>query len=509
MGKVVKAAVGLMIVTILSKIIGFAREQVLSFVYGASMYTDIYFATMNIPNVIFAAIGAALSTTFIPLYCDINNSLGEKKSLKFTNNILTIVFIICILIAILGFVFTEPLLKIFAFGFEGERLAIGIKFTKILIFSVVFIGISNVLTAYLQVNNNFTIPGLISLPQNIIVIISILLSAKYGPYVLVWGTLIGISSQVVFQLPFAYKERYRLKPHVDLKDSYLKKMLVLTAPVLAGVAVHQVNIMVDKNLASLLPEGSISALNFADRLNNFILALFITSIVAVVYPMLSKLSHEDNKEKFSDYIVKSSNSIILLVIPISIGAIVLSKPIVKLLFERGAFDDRATIMTSSALSMYSIGLVAYGLRDIINKVFYSLQDTKTPMVNGAISMGLNIALNIIFVKFMGHAGLALATSLSAIMCTLLLFYSLRKKIGDFGQEKIVRTTIKSVLSAILMGVSVSFSYKFIINHIEVGFIGQVISILGSVLSGIIVYGISVTILKIEEVYMIINLFNKK
>ena len=487
MSKVAKAAVGLMIVTILSKIIGFAREQVLSFVYGASMYTDIYFATMNIPNVIFAAIGAALSTTFIPLYCDINANLGEKKALKFTNNILTIVFIICIV----SFVFTEPLLKIFAFGFEGERLAIGVKFTRILIFSVVFIGISNVLTAYLQVKNNFTIPGLISFPQNIIVIISILLSAKYGPYALIWGTLIGISSQVIFQLPFAYKEGYRLKPHIDLKDTYLKKMLVLTGPVLVGVAVNQVNIMVDKNLASLLPEGSISALNFADRLNNFILALFITSIVAVVYPMLSKLSHEDNKEKFSEYVVKSSNSIILLVIPISIGAIVLSKPIVKLLFERGAFDASATLMTASALSMYSIGLVAYGLRDIINKVFYSLQDTKTPMINGAISMGLNIVLNLIFVKFMGHTGLALATSLSALICTLLT------------------TAIKSLLSAILMGVCVTFTHEFIINHAGVGFIGQVISIFGAVLAGVIVYGISVIILKIEEVSMIINLLIKK
>lgn len=509
MSKVAKAAVGLMIVTILSKIIGFAREQVLSFVYGASMYTDIYFATMNIPNVIFAAIGAALSTTFIPLYCDINANLGEKKSLKFTNNILTIVFIICILIAILGFIFTEPLLKIFAFGFEGERLAIGVKFTKILIFSVIFIGISNVLTAYLQVKNNFTIPGLISLPQNIIVIISIILSAKYGPYVLIWGTLIGISSQVIFQLPFAYKVGYRLKPQIDLKDSHLKKMLVLTGPVLVGVAVNQVNIMVDKNLASLLPEGSISALNFADRLNNFILALFITSIVVVVYPMLSKLSHEDNKEKFSEYIVKSSNSIIILVIPISIGAIVLSKPIVKLLFERGAFDISATLMTASALSMYSIGLVAYGLRDIINKVFYSLQDTKTPMINGAIAMGLNIVLNIIFVKFMGHAGLALATSLSALICTFLLFYSLRKKIGNFGQEKILTTAIKSLLSAILMGVCVTFAHAFIINHTGTGFIGQVISILVSVLAGVIVYGISVIILKIEEVSMIIDLLMKK
>ncbi len=166
-------------------------------------------------------------------------------------------------------------------------------------------------------------------------------------------------------------------------------------------------------------------------------------------------------------------------------------------------------MTAIALAMYSIGLVAYGLRDIINKVFYSLQDTKTPMINGAIAMGLNIILNIAFVKFMGHAGLALATSLSALICTFLLFFSLKKKIGDFGQKKILITTIKSIFSAVLMGVAVSITYKFILNYIGLGFIGQVISISVSVLVGVLIYGIFVTIFKIEEVSMIINLVVKK
>lgn len=509
MSKVAKAAIGLMIVTILAKVVGFAREQVLAIVYGAGMYTDIYFATMNIPNVIFAAIGAALSTTYIPLYCDINTNLGPKKAQKFTNNILSIVFCICICIAIFGLVFTEPLLKMFAIGFEGERLAIGIKFTRILISSIIFIGISNVLTAYLQVKNNFTIPGLISLPQNIIVIISIILSSKYGPYSIVWGTLIGMASQVILQLPFVYKEGFRLKPHIDFKDEHLKKMIVLTGPVIVGVAVNQVNIMVDKNLASILPDGSISALNFADRLNNFILALFITSIVAVIYPVLAKLSHSDNKVKFNEYIVKSCNSIILLVIPISVGAIVLSTPIVKLLFQRGAFDSKATSMTAIALSMYSIGLVAYGLRDIINKVFYSLQDTKTPMINGAIAMTLNVVLNLSLVKSMGHAGLALATSISALICTFLLFRSLQKKIGDFGQKKILQTTIKSLISSIIMGACTYLVYNFISQVIGDGFIQQVTSIGTSVLVGIIVYAILVLILKIEEVFIIIDIIKKR
>ncbi|MGL5752566.1 MAG: murein biosynthesis integral membrane protein MurJ, partial [Paraclostridium sp.] len=319
MSKVVKAAVGLMLVTILAKILGFAREQVLSYAYGLGTYTDVYIMTMSIPNVIFATIGAALSTTFIPIYCDIDKKQGEEEAKKFTNNILSIVFIMCLLISILGIVFTEPLLKVFAFGFEGEKLALAIKFTRILIVSIVFIGMANVLTSYLQVKNNFTIPGLISLPQNIVVIIAILLSMKYGIYTLVWGTLIGISTQVLFQLPFAYKEGFRLKPRINLKDNNLKKMLILTGPVLVGVAVNQINIMVDKSLASTLETGAIGALNFADRLNGFVLALFITSIAAVIYPMLSKLSSEDNRDKFEEYIVKSSNSIILLVVPVSVG----------------------------------------------------------------------------------------------------------------------------------------------------------------------------------------------
>lgn len=509
MSKVVRAAAGLMLVTIFAKVIGFAREQVLSFAYGTSMYTDIYVMAMNIPNVIFAAIGAALSTTFIPIFCEINQNEGEVEAQKFTNNILSIVFVMCLLIAIVGLIFTEPLLKVFAFGFEGETLSIALKFTRILIVSIIFIGIANVLTSYLQVKNNFTIPGLISLPQNIIVIISIIISIKYGIYAMVWGTLIGMSMQVLFQLPFAYKEGYRLKPHINLKDKNLKKMLILTGPVLVGVAVHQINMMVDKSLASTLGEGSISALNFADRLNSFVLALFITSIVAVVYPMLSKLSTEKNKEQFEEYIVKSSNSIIILVMPVAIGAITLSTPIVKLLFQRGAFDTQATQMTSIALAMYSVGLVAYGLRDIINKVFYALKDTKTPMINGAIAMGLNIVLNIILAKFMGHAGLALATSLSAIICTILLFVSLSRKIGYFGQNKIIKTTLKAIVAAVIMGIITNIAYRYIDATLAEGLINQVISLGTSVIIGAIAYGLLIIIFKIDEVHMILNIIKKR
>ena len=509
MSKVVKYAASLMAVTILAKVVGFGREQVLSYAYGASMYTDIYIMAMNIPNVIFAAIGAALSTTFIPIYCDISENQGEKEANKFTNNILTIVFILGLIIAIFGLVFTKPMLKVFAYGFSGETLSTAINFTRILIGSVLFIGIANVLTSYLQVKNNFTVPGLISLPQNIIVIAAIIISIKYGPYAMVWGTLIGMSMQVLFQLPFAYKEGYKIKPYLNLRDKNLKKMLILTGPVLIGVTVHQVNTMIDRSIASTLGEGSISALNFADKLNSFVLALFITSIAAVIYPMLSKLSTSKNKEMFEDYIVKSSNSIILLVMPVAVGAIILATPIVRLLFERGAFDETATQMTSIALVMYSVGLVAYGLRDIINKVFYSLQDTKTPMIYGVVAMGLNIIFNIILSRFMGHAGLALGTSLSAIICTILLYINLGKKIGDFGQLKIIKTAIKALIASIAMGVITGFTYNYIDSILSSSLINELVSLSIAVLTGAIVYGILILIMKVEEVDMALDIIKKK
>lgn len=161
-----------------------------------------------------------------------------------------------------------------------------------------------------------------------------------------------------------------------------------------GVAVNQINAMVDRTLASTLVEGSISALNYANKLNGFVLTLFITSVALVIYPLLSRLSSEDNTRKFTESVVTSINSVVLLVMPVSVGAIVLATLIVKMLFERGEFDERATNMTSVALVMYPIVMVAFGLRDILGKIFYSLQDTKTPMINGVIAMVLNIILNV-------------------------------------------------------------------------------------------------------------------
>lgn len=510
MSKVTKATLGLMIATIIAKVLGFARELVLASAYGVSIYSDAYITAMNIPLVILSIIGATLNTIFIPIYYEINKQLGEEGSLKFTNNVFNIIILVCALLTILCLIFINPLVRMFAIGFKGDALNVAVNFTKITISGIIFTGLSYLMTAYLQIKNNFIIPGLISVPKNIIIIFSIILSyVLLDPYIMIWGSLIGFIIEFLFQVPFVIKNGYRYKLYINICDKYIKKAIYLIGPVLIGVAVNQINTMVDRTLASTLAEGSISALNYANRLNGFVITLFITSVVAVIYPKLSKLSSEGNRTQFINSVSRSINSVIILVVPISVGAIVLANPIVRLLFERGNFDARATEMTSIALVMYSIGMVAYGLRDILSKVFYSLQDTRTPMINGAIAMAMNIVLNIILVKYLQLSGLALATSISAIICIFLLFYKLKNKIGYFGQDKIIDTTLKVILSSIIMGICTFILYKSIISFLGTQYIHMIIALFSSVLVGVLVYSILIVLFKVEEVIVIKATLKKK
>lgn len=505
MSKLAKATFGLMVATMIGKVLGFGRELVLASGYGAGIYSDAYITAMNIPIVIFGVIGSTLATVLIPMYMEVNRDLGEKKSLVFINNVFNLVILACIILGALGFIFTKELVGIFAVGYEGEALKIAINFTRITILGIVFTGLSYVMTSYLQIKDNFTTPGLSSVPKNIIIIISILLSLKYNPYIMIWGTLLAMASEFLYQLPSAIKLGYRYIWCIDLKDKYIKKMAWLMGPVLIGVAVNQVNILIDRTLASTVVEGAVSALNYADKLNGFVISIFITSISAVIYPLLSQLTSDQDKSRFTSAVVKSINCVVVLVLPISVGTIVLAQPIVRELFQRGAFDSKATYMTALALSMYSIGMVSFGLRDVLGKIFYSLQDTKTPMRNGLITMAMNIALDFVFVGSLGLAGITLSTSISSIICILLLFRSLKKKVGYYGQDKIKKTMFKSALASVIMGFVIYNLYQYMMRRS----INGDICLFGVICVGVAVYGLLVILFKVDEIKIVTDVLKRR
>ena len=522
MSKIIKSTAILFILTIISKVIGFCRETILVSTYGASMISDVYITSMKIPMTLFAIIASAVATTFIPKFYEVEKNEGSECALAFSNNLINIVIIVSLLLSILGFVFAEHLVKLFAMDFTGEKFDLTVKFTRILVFTMTFVGLSDIMTGWLQIKEKYSIPALIGIPYNIIIILSIIISSKGNVMILVLGSFMAASLLfkgnelriihlcsnkhffLLFQLPFAYKNGYKYKQYLDIKDDNIKSIILLLMPVVVGVGATQINSVIDSTLASTLGDGMITVLNSASRLQEFVTTLFITTIVSVIYPIFSRLSNDEDSSEFKDIIRKSLNIVILIIIPVSVGAIVLANPIVKILFERGKFDSNATIMTAQALRCYAIGISASGITTILNRIFYSMKDTKTPMINGVISIVVNIIFNLILINFIGHMGLALATSISALVKLGLMFRKLKERIADFGQDLILKAFRKVMIASTVMGVVVCLMNSGI-NHLSI--INSKVYVLGLflvILIGALLYAFMIMKMNIEEVKIILD-----
>lgn len=499
-----KTAIIIMFITIISKISGFARDVTLSYFYGASNISDAYLIASTIPNVIFSFIGAGISTGYIPMYSQIEQESGEEVGNRFTNNLINMLIIVSTIFILLGLLYTKQIVKIFASGFDGESLVLAIEFTRLNLFGIYFTMLIYIYNGYLQIKGNFIVPALIGIPMNFIIIASIFLSTKTNIIVLSFGIVIAKIAQLLFIIPFAKKKGYSYKFVLNKQDDKIRKMASLGLPVIIGVSVNQINALIDRTIASRIVMGGVSALNYANQLNLFIQGLFVLPLATVMYPLISKMVVEKNISDLKKSVSEAISVVNLLVIPATVGSMIFSEPVVKLLFGRGAFDVNAIRMTSYCLFFYSLGMIGFGLREVLSRTFYSLQDTKTPIVNAAIAMIMNIILNILLSKYMGIGGLALATSLSAIFCTGLLFISLSKKIGPFGMKQISISFLKILFASLIMGTFAKFSF----NHLTAS-LSQNLSLLISIGIGAISYFIIIYFMKIEDVDVMVEVIKKK
>lgn len=506
MSKAARATVLLMIVTIVSKILGLFRDSVLASAYGTGKYAAVYSTANSISTILFAVIGTALATSLIPLYNKLASEDSTERAMGFLNSVVNLVVIVCLSIAGLGIIFAGPLVKVFAPGYQGDVYTLCVQYTRILLPSIVFVGLANIFTSYLQIKKRYVIPGFIGMPYSIIIIVSIYLSLKTSPMVLVIGTLIAISAKALFQLPFVYKEGYRYRPKINLKDPVMKDMMILILPVVIGVGANQINSIVDKSLASLLGTEVVASFSYAIKLYEFVQALFITSILAVIYPRLSSMIVSDRMDSFLNSLKKTMNVIIVALVPIIVGCIVLSRQIVEVLFQRNAFTSKDTTMTASILWIYVIGILAFALRDVLTRGFYSMEDSKTPMINSIISIVFNISLNLILVKPLGYKGLAIATAVSAYIGLLLFNRSIRKKIEGYSSRDNYIVFVKSLFAALIMGLGVKLVYGIVASSLVGGLLFKLIALASAVGVGVIVYALIMHFLRVEEYEMIFDMF---
>lgn len=451
----------IMIITIITKVFGFLREIALTYFYGASAISDVYLIAETIPRSIFALVGTGLATTFIPIYNKIQKEKGEEEGHRFSSNVMNSVLILTAVIIFIVLFFTPQVVNLFASGFEGETMALAITFTRISIIGILFSGLIYILNAYLQLRDSFVIPALISLPMNLVIILSFYLGNKIDDKILAYGLVASVLIQLLFILPSVVKNRFRYHLVIDWKDLYLKEMLYLALPIIIGTSVNQLNVLVDKNIASNVTVGGISALNYANRLNVFIQGLFVTPIITVIYPNISRKVIHSDYSGLKKVINESIVYISLLVIPATVGAMVLAEPIIELLFLRGKFDATAASLTSQALFYYALGMFAFAMREIFSRIFYSYKDTKTPTINAIIGVALNIVLNLILSRYLGIGGLALATSISAMVTTFLLVYQLRKKVTHFGLRETGVKIAKITGASLFMGIVAFGLFRFL------------------------------------------------
>ena len=501
--KLAKAAGIIMFISLISRVIGLLRETLIASSFGTTYQTDSYLMALQIPTILFGIIGVAITTAFIPILSETNKKSGREEMFKFANSVMNLLLIFSVILFVLGFLFTPNLVNILAPKFQGRTKDLTLILTKLSVINLLFLSLNSGYTAILQSMDEFTAPALVGIIMNVPIIVYILIGNKHGVVGLTIATLIGDGLQILIQIPWLIKNKYKYNFKVNLKDERLKRLLFLIGPVIIGTSVNQINTLVQTNMASGLSEGSIAALDYANKLFQMLYFTFAAAIVTVIFPALSREGRSTDFTIFKEHINNAVNNINLIIMPTSLALMILRIPIISLLFKHGAFDQRALEITSQALLFLTIGMVFWGVRDVFNRAFYAIQDTKTPMKNGALGVIFNIILSIILVKLMGIGGLTLATSLSAMFCCILLIKDLRKKIGEVNGMKILSSSIKIFAAALIMGVIIfiiDFTMKAHVTSIKT----EIIELGICTITGIITYSIMLWLLKVKEFMNIIS-----
>ena len=498
MGKkiMIKSVGIIMAISIVSKFTGFLRDTLIASAFGATYIADAYSIAMTIPYILFSIMGVAIGTTFIPLLSESYMNNGKKNMISFANSVINLVMVISIIILFLAGMNVTILVRVIAPNLPLSTFNMAVTLTRYTIFSVAFMSMTNGFMAILQIFNEFIPGALTGFVVSIPIIIYILLGKQYGIYGLTIVSVLGFGLQVLIQVPWLRKNKYKYSFKIDLHDKRIKTMFQLILPVLIGTGVSQLNILVDRMVASGLPEGSIASFDYAYKLSTIVYSVFVYSIITIIYPNLSKIRSKD-MILFKKYICKSINIICMVMVPASLSMIVLQRDIVEIVFKHGAFDERAVIMTSSALGYLAIGMVFLGIRDVCDRAFYSLNDTKTSMINGIIGMVCCISSNLITVRFIGIRGLALSLTISAIVSTVLLLRSLRKKIGGINIACILKSNFKITISSIFMIIFIGV-FKQIFSSYFSGVVGKIVLFLIYIVVGISTYIIGIKLLKLEE-----------
>jgi putative peptidoglycan lipid II flippase len=453
MRRIARAASLVMGLFIVSRALGLVREMVIGARFGASAELDAYLAAFRLPDLLFILVaGGALASAFIPTFSErlAHGNLDDAWGLA--SKVGNLLLLSLISLAILAGLLAQPLVKyIIAPGFTPEQQALTVSLMRWMLVSTVIFGISGLIMGILQSFHHFLLPALAPILYNTSIILAALfLAPRLGVYALALGVVVGAALHLAIQIPGLVHFKARWRASLSLADAGVREVLRLMAPRVLGLAVVQINFIVNVFLASHLPEGSISALNYAWLIMLLPQGIFAQSIATAAFPTFSHQAAKGERRAMQHTLGGLFSLLVFLTLPSAAILLLLREPIVALLLQRGAFDAHDTRMTAYALGFFALGLVGHALVEVSARSFYAMKDTKTPVIIGVGAMSLNVLLSLLLIRPLAHGGLALANALATTIEMGVLLWMLRKKLGGWEERRVAASLGRALLDAALM-----------------------------------------------------------
>lgn len=503
-GKAVKSISIMAVLILLAKFMGLFREMLIAGIYGQGYASDVINSATQIPLLFFdMVLGVAILSTFVPIYNKNLEKVGKSGADAFANNFITIVGAVAVLAAILGSVFAQPIVKMMVPGYaevpgKVEETA---RLLRVLFPSIAFTAIAYVVVGILQSHGEFTIPSLISVVSNGVMIAYLLIFGdKLGLMGVAVSMLAAWALQLFFQIPWLIKTGYRYKPRWNIKDGSMKEVALLALPVLISSWVQPLCNVINMSFGSCLGNGAVSALNWANKIYIIMVGVFAYAITNFIFPKLSRLNADDNNEAFASTTRTSVGWIVFIITIVSALFLALSSPIIKVVFERGAFTAESTGITASALFFYSFGMVGYSICEVLNKSFYAIQDGKTPMFTSIFGVVVNIGCAALFVLVfdIGIEGLALASAISSTAIAAALLIMINKRREGVITGTFMLNLLKTFICGVLAFITAKYVFLAVDGVLGTGMVMTLVKLCVASLPACVVYFGLARILKVTE-----------
>ena len=498
--------------TFLSRILGYFRDLLIARVIGAGLISDCFFVAFKLPNLFRRILGeGAMNAAFIPVVSGVRTKSGKKSADAFFSNIFSFLLVALLAFVLILEIFMPLIITLIAPGFSDnpEKFNHSINLTRLTFPFVLFICLTSLMGAYLNTLGKFASMAVTPIILNLSLIFTLLIFFKSENLFLISSTLsFVVSIAGIIQVIWMYYNIRRNKSKLSINFSFFKtfkrdkeitKFFKLLLPAILGNGAYQINLLIDMILASTLPDGSISFLYYADRVNQLPLGVLGIAIGTALLPVLSSQVKKKQKKEAEKSISKAIKFGILFSIPAFFGLLIFSENIISFLFFRGAFEYKDVQATSSALIALCCGLPAFIMIKILVIPFFANEDTKTPIKISLFCMSINLILNLILIREFLHVGLAISTSVSAWINFILLFYILNKNLNYSFDISIFKVFLKVSLASLTMSYIVLKTYEFMINNFEMYTLYNTNFILIlCIIFGIIIYSALMYFLGIKE-----------